>query len=284
MIRSSNGHRDVVVNGSTAISLDLACCYFEQSPHVKGEAHNQTARKRLLLIDAVPWSDAYPAVHSYRDVGRWFSRWLGATPAVALETICVETDLLTRLHRGVDGVILSGSPRDAWSDDPVNDRLVRVVQFCRERRVPFLGVCYGHQVLGRALGGVVGPQPEGLELGNVELNLTSAGLNFPLFRGFTRSFVTLQSHADAVLSLPSGCELLATGGLTPFQSFHWNRLLMGVQFHPEQNPDTLRFIWSGRRDKWRDKVAFDLDQRLDSLRPTPLATRVLTNFVEHFVL
>lgn len=243
----------------------------------------RTTRRRLLLIDAVPWSEAYPAIHSYRNVGRWFSRWLEASGAV-FETICVEADLLSRLRRGVGGVILSGSPRDAWSNDPINVKLTRVIEFCRGQRVPFLGVCYGHQVLARALGGVVGPQAEGLELGNIELNLTSAGLNHPLFRGFSGKFDSLQSHADAALALPPQCELLATGGMTPIQSFHWGRLLMGVQFHPEQDPDTLRFIWSGRRDKWRDKVSFNLDRRLDSLRPTPLAARVLNNFVNQFML
>lgn len=238
----------------------------------------------MLLIDAVPWSEAYPAIHSYRDVGWWFSRWLTGLPALDFEVVSVEADLIPRLRRNVGGVIASGSPRDAWSDDPVNEKLALVVDYCRHKGVPFLGVCYGHQVLGRALGGAVGPQPQGLELGNVELSLTSAGLNSPLFRGFPPQFEVLQSHADAVLELPPQCELLVTGGLTSVQSFHWNRLLMGVQFHPEQEPETLRFIWSARRDKWRDKVSFDLDQRLDNLRPTPLATQVITNFVNCFVL
>ncbi len=238
----------------------------------------------MLLIDAVAWSDAYPVNNPYRDVGRWFSRWLADISSIDLTPASAETDLLCLLRQGVDGVIISGSPRDAWSEDPVNDRLLQVVDACRLSGVPLLGVCYGHQLLGRALGAPVAPQPEGLELGNVRLSLTSAGVNFPLYRGFPAEFEVLQSHADAVLSLPTQCDLLATGGLTPIQSFHWKGLLMGVQFHPEQEPETLRFIWSGRRDKWRDKVTFDLDERLDSLRPTPLATRVLQNFVRHYVL
>jgi len=240
-------------------------------------------KKRAILIDAVAWSEAYPASSPHRDVGRWFSRWLTDVPAFELSVVGVDADH-RKLLDDVGGVIISGSPRDAWREDPVNDRLLEVIDSCRERRLPLLGVCYGHQLLGRALGAKVAPQPQGFELGNVELTLTRAGLDSPLFRGLSQRFQVLQSHGDAVQEMPAQCELLATGGLTPIQSFHYDDLLMGVQFHPEQEPESLRFIWSVRRDKWRDKVDFDLDARLDNLQPTPLAARVLQNFVNHYVL
>ena len=77
--------------------------------------------------------------------------------------------------------------------------------------------------------------------------------------------------------------MLATGLHTRIQAFHQDGLLLGVQFHPETDPDVLRFIWSVRRDRWRDKVSFDLDDALDTLRPTPLAAKVLQNFVSRVV-
>lgn len=245
---------------------------------------NRPESKRVLLINAVAWSDAYPINHPYRDVRHWFARWLVGIPSLQLTVIDAEADILCAVRGGIDGVIISGSPRDAWGPDPVNGKLLRVVDLCQLRQIPVLGVCYGHQLLGRALGAPVAPQAEGFELGNVTLTLTSAGLNSPLFRGFPQEFEVLQSHADAVLELPRQCRLLATGGLTPIQSFDWNGQLLGVQFHPEQEPETIRFIWSTRRDKWRDKVSFELDERLENVRPTPLATRVLVNFVKNYVL
>lgn len=240
--------------------------------------------KRVLLINAVTWSDAYPVDHPYRDVRQWFARWLVGIPSLELVCLSAGADLLCAVRRGVDGVIISGSPRDAWGTDPINEKLLKLVDVCRLRRIPVLGVCYGHQLLGRVLGAPVAPQAEGLELGNTTLTLSSAGLNSPLYRGFPEEFEVVQSHADAVLELPDECRLLATGGMTPIQCFDWNGRLMGVQFHPEQEPETIRFIWSARRDKWRDKVSFDLDECLDNLRPTPLATRVLRNFVKYYVL
>jgi GMP synthase (glutamine-hydrolysing) len=198
-------------------------------------------------------------------------------------SLSAEADLFTALGQGVDGVILSGSPREAWNGSPINLKLCEVVHACQERAIPFLGICYGHQLLGRALGGIVGPHLGGLELGNTLVKLTMAGKNSPLFADFPDQFEVLSSHTDAVLELPPQCELLVQGDFTPIQGFHWNQQLFGVQFHPETDPEILRFIWHPRRETWRQKVAFDLDTTLDNLRPTPMAGAILRNFVMHLV-
>ncbi|MBI3853144.1 MAG: type 1 glutamine amidotransferase [Verrucomicrobia bacterium] len=239
--------------------------------------------KRVLLINAVKWSDAYSKDNPCCDVGHWFGRWLKHLPAVSQTVVDAEDEFMETVRNETDGVIISGSPRDAWNDDPVNEKLCNLIHECAERKIPVLGVCYGHQVMGRALGGQVGRHPQGLELGNTPIDLTPAGADFPLFAGFPKRFDVLNSHADAVLTLPPQCELLATGRFTEVQAFQQNGLLMGVQFHPESDPDTMRFIWSGRLEAWRKKVSFDLDQRLASLRPAPQATKVLENFVNHFI-
>jgi GMP synthase (glutamine-hydrolysing) len=234
---------------------------------------------RLRIVDAVEWSADYPAAHPLRDVGEWFARHLREMPAVTVTTGRGDEELMRAVReRTVDGVILSGSPRDAWAADPVNDRLAAVILECQRREVPFLGVCYGHQLLGRVLGGRVGREPAGLELGNAPVELTEAGRQSPLFAGLPDRFEVLQSHQDAVLSLPPGAELLARGTHTVVQAFQQGERLWGVQFHPEQDPAVVRFVWEPRRATWRERVAFDLDARLAGLRPTPWAARVLRNF------
>ncbi len=239
--------------------------------------------KRLLLVDAVLWSSAYPAVDSRKDVSRWYSRWLESLPDVRLACVSAESDVLQAVRAGVDGVIISGSPRDAWNEDPVNLRLCEVILHCRDHGIPLLGVCYGHQVLGRALGGVVARHPGGFELGNTPVTLTPVGRMSPLFRDLPLDFDVISSHADAVLEMPPGAELTVRGTFTENQGFHWRDLLHGVQFHPETDPDTMRFIWSTRRDTWRSRVSFDLDQILDRLQPTPVAGNILRNFAKYIV-
>jgi GMP synthase (glutamine-hydrolysing) len=242
-----------------------------------------TANRSLLLVDAVPWSPDYPSGHPLRSVPGWFTPHLQERGGVSVRTVSAEADLSVEPGPGVGGVILSGSPRDAWGEDPVNEALCGLVARCRDAGVPLLGVCYGHQVLGRALGARVGCHPAGWELGNALLTLTSQGRSSALFRGIPDEFWALQSHADALLELPAGCELLATGRHTAVQAFCFQNLLFGVQFHPETRPEILQFIWEPRRAEWRHRIGFDLDGRLRGLAPAPDAARVLSNFINHIV-
>jgi len=188
------------------------------------------------------------------------------------------------MARRADAVITSGSPRDAWVDDPVNARALEVVKHCQDSGKPFLGVCYGHQLLGRALRANVGRQPEGYELGNIEVQLTDEGVACPLFEGLPRQLNVIESHQDAVLELPEGARLLATGECE-VQAFDYNGNMLAVQFHPEMDPAVLQFVWGEpRRELWRPKLSFDLDGRLAALKPTPAAPLIFQNFINHYVI
>jgi GMP synthase (glutamine-hydrolysing) len=239
--------------------------------------------KRVLLIDAVVWSPLYPASTPLRNVHRWYTRWFEDLPGVTFQNVGTGPETLAAARAGVDGVIISGSPRDAWDEDPVNLRLCELARYCQEHGIPVLGVCYGHQILARALGGTVARHAEGLEVGNIPVQLTPAGLASPLFAGFPERFEVIASHADEVTVMPPGAALLARGAFSLRQSFEWKNQFYGVQFHPETDPEVMRFIWSARREVWRPKVTFDLDQTLDSMRPTPLAPLLLRNFVTRII-
>ncbi len=240
-------------------------------------------QKRILLIDAVLWTDDFPTQDRLRDVSRWFHPHFERSPLAQVTTVSAEADLDSFPGSELDGVVISGSPRDAWGDDPVNARLCRLILRCHDHGIPVLGVCYGHQIVGRALGAEVGRNPLGWELGNIPITLTASGVSSALFHGFPPVFPALQSHADAVLKLPASCQCLALGEQTAVQSFSCDNLLFGVQFHPETTPEILRYLWEPRRDEWRRKIGFDLDGRLDSLAPAPIAARVLDNFINHIV-
>lgn len=242
------------------------------------------SRPVVLLLDLYEWTDAYPASNPLRNVTGWFGRHLPVGDRIELRMAGANDDLLAAAKEAA-AVIISGSPRDAWVDDPRNDRVLEVIEHFRSTGKPLLGVCFGHQLLGRALGAPVGRHPGGYELGNVEVTLTDEGATCPLFAGLPRQLDVIESHQDAVLELPQGARLLATGEHTQVQAFDFAGHLLGIQFHPEMDPAVLQFVWGEpRRALWRPKLAFDLDARLAGLHPTPAATRIFANFVNHYVL
>jgi GMP synthase-like glutamine amidotransferase len=138
--------------------------------------------------------------------------------------------------------------------------------------------------MGRVLGAKVAPHPQGLELGNTPVTLTPAGRSSRLFDGIPDAFDALSSHSDVVSDLPVGLTHTVAGTFAAIQGMHDSTgLLHGVQFHPETDPDTLRLIWNPRRDLWRPRVRFDLDQVLDNLKPTPAGRLILHSYMQHFV-
>lgn len=244
---------------------------------------SSASRPNVLLLDLYEWTDAYPASNPLRNVTGWFARYLPAGDRIELRTAGINDDLSAAAAES-SAVIISGSPRDAWVDDPRNDRVLEVIEHCRTAGKPLLGVCFGHQLLGRALGAQVGRHPAGYELGNVEVALTDAGAACPLFAGLPRQLDVIESHQDAVLEVPAGARLLATGTHTQVQAFDFAGHLLGVQFHPEMDPTVLQFVWGEpRRAVWRPKLNFDLDARLAGLHSTPAAAQIFSNFVNHYL-
>jgi GMP synthase-like glutamine amidotransferase len=108
-----------------------------------------------------------------------------------------------------------------------------------ERRMPFLGLCLGHQLLAAALGGEVGPADRP-EIGVLEANLTEAGRASPIFRGVPNPIRCLQWHSAEVKRLPAGAVILASSAPCRMNALSYGERAFGLQFHVEATPTTVR--------------------------------------------
>lgn len=131
------------------------------------------------------------------------------------------------------GVVLTGSHAMVTDHAPWSERTAAWLRDSVASRVPLLGICYGHQLLAYALGGEVGPNPRGPEMGTVEARLTEAGKVDPLLGDLGSTIHVHASHAQTVLRLPEGATLLATSAMDRAYAFALNDSVWGVQFHPE---------------------------------------------------
>lgn len=77
----------------------------------------------------------------------------------------------------IDAVLISGSKHSAYLDEPW---ILRLVEFTQKAvatggRVKVVGVCFGHQIVGRALGAPVAVNEKGWEVSVTEIKLTGKG-------------------------------------------------------------------------------------------------------------
>ncbi|KAL8831096.1 MAG: hypothetical protein Q9170_005446 [Blastenia crenularia] len=77
----------------------------------------------------------------------------------------------------VDGVFLTGSKFDSFADTPWTNKLVDFVKsILSQDRVKLVGVCFGHQIIGRAMGAKVGRnEDQGWEVSITDVDLTEQG-------------------------------------------------------------------------------------------------------------
>jgi GMP synthase (glutamine-hydrolysing) len=124
------------------------------------------------------------------------------------------------------GIVLSGGPSSVYEEGaPSFDEAIFGLG------VPVLGICYGFQVMARALGGEVA-QTGAREYGATDMSVSGDGGS--LLSEQPPAQTVWMSHGDSVTSAPAGFEVLASTSSTPVAAFaDPSRGLYGVQWHPE---------------------------------------------------
>lgn len=137
----------------------------------------------------------------------------------------VQPDASVESFQQYKGIIFSGGPNSVLEEgSPTISKEVLSLD------IPVLGLCYGHQLIAKLLGGKVsrGQKPE---YGIAEISVIA---DVPLFKGLSDKEQIWMSHGDAVSDLgkdfyvigsTTDCTLAAVGNT--------KKNIYGLQFHPE---------------------------------------------------
>jgi len=99
-----------------------------------------------------------------------------------------------------------------------------------EAGVPFVGICFGHQVLAQALGGRVERATVGWGAG---VELVGVDVVAPWMAPPAEKLALHFMHQDQVVELPAGGEVLGRADHCPVALLGVGPVAMGVQAHPE---------------------------------------------------
>jgi len=123
------------------------------------------------------------------------------------------------------GIILSGGPSSVFDEASPQPQ---AGLFALGK--PMLGICYGHQLIARYLGGTV-ERGDTHEFGSATLQLRADGV---LFEGLSSEQQVWMSHGDHVARPPAGFAILAdTDECEVAAMGHETLRVYGLQFHPE---------------------------------------------------
>ena len=132
------------------------------------------------------------------------------------------------LKENINGIILSGGPLNVYENNKFNfDK--KILQL----KIPILGICFGHQILSKELGGKV-KKSNHREFGLAEINKISNSLLTQNFFDKKNISNVWMSHADQVSRMPKSFKIIASSKHSKLAIIEDHKLkFYGVQFHPE---------------------------------------------------
>lgn len=209
------------------------------------------------------------------DFEDWISKGLGCSNH-EITVINAQADQLPEPGQ-IRGAVISGSHAYVTDNPDWCIRLENWVKKMIENQVPLLGICFGHQVIARAMGGVVDFHPVSLEIGTKEIELLPGCDNDPLFKGLPGRIKVHVFHSQSVIQLPCKAVVLARNEFEPHQAFRVGKNAWGVQFHPEANSDvTEGYI----RNLLKDVESANLQpgRLFEQIEETPYSAAILKRF------
>jgi GMP synthase (glutamine-hydrolysing) len=142
-------------------------------------------------------------------------------------------------------VIVTGSSASVTERAPWMLRAEDYLRVLVRERVPTFGICFGHQMLGQALGGEVVKNPRGREIGTVQFEIVGQDSLVSLA---TEPLLANATHVDTIGRLPLGARVIAKTKLEPHAVVRFSEAAWGVQFHPEMTRSIVRDYVEVRRE------------------------------------
>lgn len=144
-----------------------------------------------------------------------------------------------------EAFVCTGSRFSAYDPDDWIQELKGFLRRLHDAEKPFVGICFGHQVMAEALGGKVEKASQGWGIGVHDLNVIKP----ESWMQPERAACGIQySHRDQVVRLPENSVLLGESDHCPVAMFRVGETMLGIQGHPEFPAAYVKALVRGRTE------------------------------------
>ncbi|MDO6581280.1 gamma-glutamyl-gamma-aminobutyrate hydrolase family protein [Photobacterium sp. 2_MG-2023] len=158
-----------------------------------------------------------------------------------------------------DAYITSGSQFGANDGFVWIGHLMAFIERLYEEKKPFVGICFGHQLMAKALGGEVVTSGRGWGLG---VNGYAVKKKAGWMKGAGPTVSLVVSHQDQISRLPADARVLAGSDFCPFAMIQIKTYFLGIQGHPEFTKAYVKDLMTARQQIY---AAEAYEKGIDSL-------------------
>ncbi|CAM3702058.1 glutamine amidotransferase [Bordetella tumulicola] len=178
-------------------------------------------------------------------------------------------------------VLITGSPAMVTDREPWSEQTAEWIRQAAAKGLPMFGVCYGHQLLAHAFGGVVDYNPKGRELGTQIIECLPEATGDALLSGLPAQFPAQLLHAQTIAQLPEGAVALARSEKDDHQLVRMASNIYSTQFHPEFGPEFMHDHLMRHQAEYA-RQGLNATTLAHALGPTPTAANLLRRFLGLF--
>ncbi len=183
---------------------------------------------KLTIIETGLVSPDHRALHG--SFPQMFERMIGSADASAsFATVRLVDGEALPDPAGLDAILITGSPAGVYDDLDWIAPLERFVRAAYDSRTPMAGICFGHQLIAQALGGIVRKSERGWGIGRHVYDVRPGN---GVIDGDKIAIAC--SHQDQVIAPPADATTILHSTFTPHAGIlYGNGAALSVQPHPE---------------------------------------------------
>ncbi len=176
-----------------------------------------------------------------------------------------------------DAYICTGSRYSVYEDRAWIHKLKGFVQTLQKEKKPFIGICFGHQVLAEALGGKVEKATQGWGVGvhDMEVVKPEPWMDPPAAHAKIQYM-----HSDQVQKLPPHSTVLAQAAHCDVAMFRVGETMLGIEGHPEFPAAYVEALLRDRKSRIGEDVANDALAHVNDPTQNNVVARWIANFLK----